>query len=1461
MNCSPESVRSRLDEGLTRENLGKLFLETLHWGKPSDAAPKWIILDRLPDRLLAEPIAQIAGVPVYYVDWPGETLPGVTLRRQVHNRLAFIGAEHLVWYVKGPQAALTFARRRSDGKTELRTLPYQIGSPARTTVEQLAKLAFSFDELGPEGRPPISIVIDKLNAAFDVQAVTKKFFEEIANWYFWARGHVVFPMPKGEKNPEAYLSQSLIRLITRLIFCWFIKQMGLIPRELFDLQTLSRLLKDGENLEESNRTIFYKAILQNLFFATLNQEIDKRQFRKRNKDPRGRNPHRGITNLYRYEDLFADPQAFIKLVERIPFLNGGLFECLDQVYRAEENRPDVRIDGFSDHPKNPLSVPDFLFFGKERTVDLSGAYGEARYKRAVVRGLIHIFNRYNFTVTESTPLDQEVALDPEMAGKIFENLLASYNPETATTARKQTGSFYTPREIVDYMVDESLIAYLKGKLGESNSRGLEGNNCTPANSKGEEPLPRPLSEGERPLPRPLSEGEGRKLTPGPAPKGEGGNFTPGPAPKGEGRVFSNNLCLNAGACKLPPRYMTTDSATWRHLKPLARGLRREQTEAENILWQRLRNRQLGVKFRRQHAIGEFIVDFVCLERRLVVEVDGGIHKQQKEYDEERSRILAALGFRVIRFWNDEVINNLEYVLAAIEEAIREPLAGEEAIYGEGGNETPSPADLGRGATPPPTPPRRGGVVLAAVHFDPTTPPPTPPQKGGENETEAESALSNNLEARLRHLLAYHDEPHQFSPEEAETLIAAIDNLKALDPACGSGAFPMGLLHKLVHLLGKLDPRNEQWKERQIARVRDAMTAAEKIEDAAIRERSLKELESQIESIEDAFARGELDYGRKLYLIENCIYGVDIQPIAVQIAKMRFFISLTVEQKVDPTAPNLGIRPLPNLETKFVAANTLIGVERPAQGVLRNPEIDAKEAELRRIRERHFTARTPAAKARLREQDAKIRAEISELLRQDGFPRETTEKLAAWDPYDQNASADFFDPEWMFGVRDGFDIVIGNPPYLESRSHAFSNEMKTKLLDAIQRRWRGIEVLSYITRGADLLVFFLETSLSLIHPQGIVVLITQNAWLDTDYGKHFQEFLLRTTHVSLVVDSDFKHFKSAYGPNINTVITFFKGRKPEPQKAITFARFTGQFDAGLLPSSGDTINKALANVKFLQYRYDSPTLQKTKWGILLSLEDTALDLLSILEKCATPIEHISIASFSVGQGLNLTKEYFLNDIQIKKLSFIRKAMIPIFTSVDGAPFQIIKTCQYLADTRRLNKEELEELRKHGIASFDPSATKKTPPVLILPRGIGRHFCAINRAKAYSASAVDIYAKESSINEDMLLNLWIILNSSITWLMREVSGRKNLGGGMLKAEATDLASLPLYMDLGEKRSIKKIAEKLWAREALDPILELETEEHRAIDALVFDSLNLSEKNRKQILDSLKKKLIERTSKAKT
>jgi len=154
--------------------------------------------------------------------------------------------------------------------------------------------------------------------------------------------------------------------------------------------------------------------------------------------------------------------AALALFKDVPFLNGGLFDCLD---KEDDKGTILYIDGFSRNPSKQAFVPDYLFFCDEHDIDLNTIFG-TRNKRYEVQGLIDILSNYKFTITENTPIEEEIALDPELLGKVFENLLASYNPETQTTARKQTGSFFTPREIVYYMVDESLIAYLEAQLKE-----------------------------------------------------------------------------------------------------------------------------------------------------------------------------------------------------------------------------------------------------------------------------------------------------------------------------------------------------------------------------------------------------------------------------------------------------------------------------------------------------------------------------------------------------------------------------------------------------------------------------------------------------------------------------------------------------------------------------------------------------------------------------------------------------------------------------------------------------------------------------------------------------------------------------------------------------------------------------------------------------------------------------------
>ncbi|HEY6335004.1 MAG TPA: DUF559 domain-containing protein [Alphaproteobacteria bacterium] len=112
-----------------------------------------------------------------------------------------------------------------------------------------------------------------------------------------------------------------------------------------------------------------------------------------------------------------------------------------------------------------------------------------------------------------------------------------------------------------------------------------------------------------------------------------------------------------------------------HLKArtsIARCLRREATDVERILWRALRERVTSWKFRRQHPIGQFVTDFACPARKLVIELDGGQHAERKEADTRRDAVLARHGYRVARFWNNEVLDNLDGVLETIRRVLEAP---------------------------------------------------------------------------------------------------------------------------------------------------------------------------------------------------------------------------------------------------------------------------------------------------------------------------------------------------------------------------------------------------------------------------------------------------------------------------------------------------------------------------------------------------------------------------------------------------------------------------------------------------------------------------------------------------------------------------------------------------------------------------------------------------------------------
>ena len=296
---------------------------------------------------------------------------------------------------------------------------------------------------------------------------------------------------------------------------------------------------------------------------------------------------------------------------------------------------------------------------------------------------------------------------------------------------------------------------------------------------------------------------------------------------------------------------------------------------------------------------------------------------------------------------------------------------------------------------------------------------------------------------------------------------------------------MAILHKLTLALRHLDSDNSLWKNFQ---KEAAIKRSENAYDKAI---SQSQRDQELLEISKIFELYSGDFGRKLYLIQNSIYGVDIQAIACQIAKLRFFISLTIEQVPHQELPNFGIKPLPNLETRFVVANTLLPFER--QGTFNSDRVLELQSRLLHNRERHFHANERREKLELMQTDRELRSELGEELTILNFPPNVANQLVCWDPYDQNDVASWFDPWYMFGIQRGFDIVIGNPPYISLQKGVLGD------------LYEHVGYQTY-ARSGDIYQLFFERGCSLLRKGGVLAYITSSRWMNADYGGRLRKFL-------------------------------------------------------------------------------------------------------------------------------------------------------------------------------------------------------------------------------------------------------------------------------------------------------------------------------------------------------------------
>lgn len=641
----------------------------------------------------------------------------------------------------------------------------------RLTNTQYNRIILQWQSVGLKPKPEIA---DLLWKSLDIKEVNKEFYRQVKERFDALIGIVQSaPLSGGEGlgvrlATENQVKQFTVRLIGRYIFCWFLKEKGIIPHSLISKETIAATVN------------YYQNVLLKLFFETLNTKVQDR-----------------------------NPLALNKFFEKIPYLNGGLFDESDE----DKLFANLKLDAW-------------------------------------LLPFVEILESYDFTVDESSSQYQQVAVDPEMLGRIFENLLASQNEETEKLAnqRKAFGAFYTPREIVDYMVNESIKAYLQTQweqhIIELKSKDINN-----------------------------------------------------PEPVGD--IFGNK-------------------------KP----------------------------------------------QQLVIET-----KRYQLKQEEKEKIEKAL-------------------------------------------------------TP-----------LFST------------QPGAES----------------------------LKKEEKNLLLAFLENIKILDPACGSGAFPMGILHKLVEL-------------------------------------------------HEALGTVKSSYELKKDILSHNIYGVDIMPMAIEIARLRAWLSLVLEEEYKPNDPkhNFGLKPLPNLDFKFVCANSLIDI--PEDEYVSNMAADYLK-EFEKLTEKYFSASLDA-KAKLKDditdcinriteihskaiERFKLQIKREEKSSAEGRLKKMKQRLdeyerqhRQWQSYKNifiEKTVEFFNTKYFFpAVKDGFDVVIGNPPYVQMQKN--NGQLAEQLKDA-----------GYTTyeRMGDVYAIFYELGFRLLKEKGVHTFITSSQWLKAGYGKSLRQLFLTKNPLKLI----------------------------------------------------------------------------------------------------------------------------------------------------------------------------------------------------------------------------------------------------------------------------------------------------------------------------------------------------------
>lgn len=756
-------------------------------------------------------------------------------------------------------------------------------------------------------------------------------------------------------------------------------------------------------------------------------------------------------------------------------------------------------------------------------------------------------------------------------------------------------------------------------------------------------------------------------------------------------------------------------------------------------------------------------------------------------------------------------------------------------------------------------------------------------------------------------------------KEKEEIAGLLQNVTVCDPAAGSGAFPVGMMQVLFETLTRLAPRE------------------------------LTEFE------------------RKKEIISRSLYGVEVKQWAVWINQLRLWLSLFIEMpdefknSFEPLLPNLEfkIRRGDSLVQKI--GNKLFPIDKHAKNISAN--IKKQITELKKEKANFFYGKSKLSAKQIKQKESLIFRTI--------IDEEITEKKKTLRAFGQNeegnvnifgevdkkeelrlqmservkeqliAEIDELKAEreslrdehplvWniefaeIFYGKNGFDIIIGNPPYVQKEDIAdpenklTPKEYKEALRQSIYEEYPDYfyikrdksKLAKKIDGKSDLYTFFYLKTLKLLNKNGIHTFICSNSWLDVGFGAWMQEFILNNVPMQLIIDNRAKRsFSSA---EVNTIISVFNAPTTtiDENFKTKFIAFKKPFEDVINTENLLLIDYAETIIKDEDFRvfpitykelkeagtiYENENNKKLgqgkyegdKWGgKYLRAPDIYIKILEKVKNYYINICEI-VEEINEGKATGANNFFFISKDIANKEKIEKNFLLNGLMKTKGKAFEIIKDQMVSRYFLKIPKEKtlwnntfLHNYiitRKDIVLKNSKTLRKKSnwwyfhikkPAQLIAPCGVGdKFFCSLNEAMAVTSNSfVEIRFNE---NNSTYINLvHRNLNSVWGWLQLELLGRHSLGGGMLKTDPIEYRKLKIIPFIDSKKHIlERPIFSIWQELGFDPSKPIREQEpnplpdRKELDDIIFNAIGLTEDERKEVYWATAELVQNRLNKAKS